>query len=43
LGHNGISIGGGKFIDESDQGEVLLTNKIWPGKNYTYVGASSLW
>jgi len=43
LGHNGISIGGGKFIDESNQGEVLLTNNIWPGKNYTYVGASATW
>ena len=43
LGHVGISIGGGKFIDESDQGEVLLTNATWPGKNYTYVGASATW
>jgi hypothetical protein len=42
-GHVGISIGGGKFIDESDQGEVLLTSDIWPGKNYTYVGASATW
>ena len=43
LGHNGISIGGGKFIDESTQGEVSLSSTIWPGKNYKYVGASSLW
>ena len=43
LGHVGISIGGGKFIDESDQGEVLLTSKIWPGKNYTYVGSLARW
>ena len=43
LGHVGISIGGGKFVDESSQGEVSLTSAIWPGKNYTYVGSSQLW
>jgi hypothetical protein len=52
LGHIGISLGDGTFIDQNDATNTL-SNKVttpkpiiggtWPGSNYTYVGSSSTW
>ena len=52
LGHIGISLGDGTFIDQNDATNTLsnktttpkpIIGGTWPGSAYTYVGSSSTW
>jgi hypothetical protein len=47
LGHNGISLGDGTYIDQNSASPYKITGSTaaggFPGTNYVYVGASASW
>jgi len=43
LGHIGISLGDGTFIDQHSNTPAKINSTTWPGSNYTYAGASTKW